>query len=93
MRVQTSLVVLMFAVCVAVSAQQAPDRSHPPQPGPPPALRLPDIQKRQLANGLLTRIEYRRDVSNVASFASDEGPKTSQGSFGIGVLYTVTSKR
>ncbi len=47
----------------------------------------------KLANGFLTRIEYRRDVSNVASFASDEGPKTSQGSFGIGVLYTLSSKR
>src|SRR5438094_6337492 len=52
MRVQIRPVVLIFAACVAVSAQQAPDRTHPPQPGPPPALRLPDIQKRQLANGL-----------------------------------------
>ena len=34
------------------SAQQAPDRTHPPQPGPPPALHLPTIQKRQLSNGL-----------------------------------------
>ena len=37
---------------VTVSAQQAPDRSHPPQPGPAPALRLPAIQKRQLSNAL-----------------------------------------
>jgi zinc protease len=35
-----------------VLAQQAPDRSHPPQPGPAPELRLPQIQKRQLSNGL-----------------------------------------
>jgi predicted Zn-dependent peptidase len=35
-----------------VIAQQAPDRSHPPQPGPPPVLNLPAIQKLQLANGL-----------------------------------------
>jgi zinc protease len=33
-------------------AQQPPDRSRPPQPGPPPALNLPQIQKRQLLNGL-----------------------------------------
>jgi zinc protease len=39
------------AVC-AVSAQQAPDRSHPPQVGPPPALHLPAIEKRTLSNGL-----------------------------------------
>ena len=42
------------AVCtsVALIAQQAPDRSHPPQPGPPPALHLPTIQKQKLSNGL-----------------------------------------
>src|SRR5262245_54241991 len=33
-------------------AQQAPDRSRPPTPGPPPALQLPQIQRHQLANGL-----------------------------------------
>jgi hypothetical protein len=48
-----------------------------------------------LAKGLLTRIEYRRDVSDAATFATGHGvagPATSQGSFGIGVLYTLTSK-
>jgi predicted Zn-dependent peptidase len=33
-------------------AAQAPDRSRAPEPGPPPALKLPAIQKRQLSNGL-----------------------------------------
>jgi zinc protease len=45
----------LFAATVwgaALAAQQAPDRSHPPQPGPPPALNLPAIQKQKLANGL-----------------------------------------
>ena len=46
----------------------------------------------KLANGLLSRVEYRRDVSNVASFATSTGQATSQGSFGVGVLYTITSK-
>ena len=32
--------------------QQAPDRSVAPKPGPPPALKLPPIQKRTLSNGL-----------------------------------------
>src|SRR5580765_6144383 len=36
---------------VGVSAQ-APDRAKPPALGPAPALKLPQIQKRQLANGL-----------------------------------------
>ena len=34
------------------SAQPPPDRSAPPKPGPPPALKLPAIQKRTLSNGL-----------------------------------------
>jgi predicted Zn-dependent peptidase len=46
------LLIFIVLAGVVASAQQAPDRSHPPQPGPPPELRLPPIQKRQLANGL-----------------------------------------
>jgi zinc protease len=46
------LFVLLFAASVTASAQQAPDRTHPPQPGPPPPLNLPAIQKRQLSNNL-----------------------------------------
>jgi predicted Zn-dependent peptidase len=38
--------------CVAAFAQQAPDRTHPPQPGPPAPLNLPKIQKQKLVNGL-----------------------------------------
>ena len=44
------LAILIGAASLA--AQQPPDRSRPPQPGPPPALNLPQIQKRQLSNGL-----------------------------------------
>jgi predicted Zn-dependent peptidase len=44
--------VSVVVLSAAVIAQQAPDRSHPPQPGPPPVLNLPAIQKAQLANGL-----------------------------------------
>src|SRR5207248_11091295 len=40
------------ALTAVASAQQAPDRTHPPQSGPPRTLRLPSIQKRQLSNGL-----------------------------------------
>jgi predicted Zn-dependent peptidase len=43
------------------NAQQPPDRTHPPQPGPPPALHLPSIQKRQLSNGLpVWRVEMHK---------------------------------
>jgi predicted Zn-dependent peptidase len=46
------LATALAGLTAVASAQQAPDRTHPPQPGPPPALTLPTIQKRQLANGV-----------------------------------------
>jgi predicted Zn-dependent peptidase len=46
----------------AVVLTQAPDRSHPPQPGPVPALKLPTIQKRTLSNGLPVWIVERHEV-------------------------------
>src|SRR5438876_6664286 len=46
----TFLAILIAAASLA--AQQAPDRTHPPEPGPPPALNLPRIQKQRLSNGL-----------------------------------------
>jgi len=51
-------------VCAAIglSAQQAPDRSHPPQPGPPPTLHLPVVQKQQLSNGLRVWLVEQHDV-------------------------------
>jgi zinc protease len=39
-------------LAATLAAQQPPDRSHPPQLGPAPALRLPQIQKLQLSNRL-----------------------------------------
>jgi predicted Zn-dependent peptidase len=46
------LSVLLLAIAGVSLTAQAPDRSHPPQPGPAPDLRLPPIQKKQLSNGL-----------------------------------------
>ena len=45
-------VVALVALSAGLAAQQAPDRTRPPQVGPPPAVHLPTIQKRQLSNGL-----------------------------------------
>src|SRR2546427_4475130 len=42
----------LAGLTAVASAQQAPDRTHPPAAGPPPVLHLPSIQKRQLSNGL-----------------------------------------
>src|SRR5947208_2113936 len=45
-------VVALVALSAGLAAQQAPDRTRPPQVGPPPAVHLPTIQKRQLSNTL-----------------------------------------
>jgi zinc protease len=52
---------LLVLVGIAPSAQ-TPDRSKAPVPGPPPALNLPAIQKRQLSNGLPVWIVEMHEV-------------------------------
>jgi predicted Zn-dependent peptidase len=49
-----TFLIAVTAICasVAIFAQQAPDRTHPPAPGPPAPLNLPKIQKHKLSNGL-----------------------------------------
>src|ERR1700675_2691566 len=44
--------VVLSSVIASAQQPQAPHPSHPPQPGPLPALHLPQIQKRRLSNGL-----------------------------------------
>ena len=46
------LAIALMGCAATLAAQQAPDRTRPPQPGPPPSLKLPAIQKQQLSNGL-----------------------------------------
>jgi predicted Zn-dependent peptidase len=46
------LVTFMSIACAAALAAQAPDRSKPPALGAAPELKLPQIQKRALSNGL-----------------------------------------
>src|SRR4051812_13262687 len=49
---KNSVITVVFALCAITLSAQAPDRSKPPALGPPPTLTLPQIQKRQLSNGL-----------------------------------------
>lgn len=53
---------LVAATSITVAGQQAPDRSSPPTPGPPPALKLPAIEKRTLTNGLPVWIVQHHEV-------------------------------
>src|SRR3954469_2711778 len=83
----------LVAVFVPVSdlhavAQQAPDRSAPPKPGTPPALKPPVIEKRTLSNGLpVWVVELHKvpvvHVSLVVKAGSGIDPK---GKYGIASL-------
>jgi zinc protease len=49
--------------CVSIAAAQSrPDRSIQPKPGPPPALKLPPVQKEKLTNGLAVWIVEQHEV-------------------------------
>ena len=52
----------VLGVLAVHAGAQAPDRSKPPQSGPPPVLKLPAIQKRMLSNGLPVWIVERHEV-------------------------------
>ena len=55
-------VVLALLASVTLAAQQAPDRSKPPTPGPAPALTLPAAQKFTLGNGLRVWLLEQHEV-------------------------------
>lgn len=57
-----SVIALMLAVSGAGLSAQKPDRNILPKPGPPPALKLPPIQKQKLANGLSVWIVEQHEV-------------------------------
>jgi zinc protease len=77
---RTLAVAVLLAGTTAL-AQQAPDRTKPPQPGAPPELKLPPIQKKQLANGLTVWIVELHEVPVaqvnlvVRSGAADDPPR------------------
>jgi predicted Zn-dependent peptidase len=60
---KTVLAALISALtAVTLVAQQAPDRTRPPQPGPPAPLKLPTIQKQKLSNGVPVWIVETHEV-------------------------------
>jgi zinc protease len=86
-RVRLAWVLLMLGA-VSLTAQQAPDRSHPPETGPAPTLHLPAIQKQHLSNGLAVWIVEMHEVPVaqinlvVSSGSTDDPP----GKFGVASL-------
>jgi zinc protease len=82
------VVAIAFCASVAIFAQQAPDRSHPPLPGPPAPLHLPAIQKQKLSNGLpvwvveLHKVPVAQVNLVVLSGTANDPP----GKYGVGSL-------
>jgi len=72
----------------AIGAQQAPDRSKAPEPGPPPSLKLPAIQKRTLSNGLPVWIVelHKVPVANVDLVLRAGSSADPAGKFGLANL-------
>lgn len=62
MTVRLLTLTLTLSLTCGLAAQQAPDRSAAPKPGPAPALKLPPIQKRTLSNGLPVWIAELHEV-------------------------------
>ncbi len=54
--------VALLVAALPLAAQQAPDRSKPPAPGPTPALTLPAVEKFTLANGLRVWLLEQHEV-------------------------------
>jgi zinc protease len=82
---------LLPAILVAAAslgAEQPPDRSRLPESGPPPALNLPQIQKRQLTNGLPVWIVelHKVPVAQINLVVLSGTAQDPPGRFGIGSL-------
>ena len=78
-----------LAAAGPIAARQEPrDRSAAPKPGPPPALKLPAVQKRTLSNGLPVWIVelHKVPVVHVALVVKSGAGADPQGKFGIASL-------
>ena len=62
MSARLTLALLLIAATLPLGAQQRPDRTTPPAPGPTPALTLPVPQKFTLANGLRVWLLEQHEV-------------------------------
>jgi zinc protease len=82
------LLAILTSASAALFAQQAPDRSVAPKPGPPPTLKLPAIQKRTLSNGLPVWIVelHKVPVAHVTLVVKAGSGSDPRGKYGIANL-------
>lgn len=78
----------LVLACAASPGAQAPDRTKPPVPGPPPALTLPRIQKQALSNGLPVWIveQHEVPVAQVNLVLKSGSADDPAGKFGVAAL-------
>src|SRR5438067_734753 len=82
---------ILAAACLGVSlSAQVPVRTRPPSPGPAPVLKLPALQKRQLANGLpVWMVELHEvPVAQVNLVVLNGAASDPSGKFGVTNLMT-----
>jgi predicted Zn-dependent peptidase len=84
----TLFAIACLAATLAIDAQQAPDRTKPPVTGPAPALKIPPIQKRALANGLPVWVVEMHEVPvvDVTLIVKSGGASDPPASFGLASL-------
>jgi zinc protease len=85
MKFGIAVAALLLALSVALPAQQGPDRSKAPVPGPAPLLKLPPIQKRALTNGLPVWFVEMHEVplANVSLVIKAGAAADSAGKYGV----------
>ena len=85
-----AFVAVVVAIASVALVAQAPDRSKPPALGPAPTLKLPQIQKRQLSNGLPVWIVELHEVpvAQVNLIVMAGTADDPQGKFGTASLTT-----
>lgn len=73
---------------LVTALQQAPDRSVAPKPGPPPALKLPPIEKRTLSNGLPVSVVelHKVPVVHISLIVKSGSAADPRGKFGLASL-------
>lgn len=85
---KTWIALIVIGAGITGLSAQAPDRAKPPATGPAPALALPQIQKRQLSNGLPVWIveQHEVPVAQVNLVIAEGSTQDPAGKFGIGSL-------
>ena len=78
----------VLVLLVPTAYAQAPDRSRPPDLGPPPQLVLPPIEKRMLSNGIPVRIieSHEVPIAQVNLLVLAGGSSDPPGKFGVANL-------